>query len=99
MLMEIVLSEEKALENNYSIKKCYKKLDEYFESKEIKKINEGVYQCEDFGKMSVAQIHLSYCDWFLKIVKEWFCRWESDDIEDREDCLVSFKKYGHLLNV
>lgn len=37
MMMEVVLSEEKAEINNYDIDECYNKIDKYFISRGVKK--------------------------------------------------------------
>ena len=43
MMMEMILSEEKAKENNIDIDECYEKVDRFFEKRGIKKISKGVY--------------------------------------------------------
>lgn len=37
-----------------------------------------------------AQWDLPKTDWFLKIVDKWYCRYEDDTIEYREDALESY---------
>lgn len=97
MMMEIFLNEEKAKANHFNIKKCYEALDNFFEERNIKKMDQGVYQgCdnqESFTAFGVAIVHLPRTNWFLKIVDEWYWRADSDDIEDREDCLEAYYKY------
>ncbi len=57
MMMEMVLSEEKAKENNINIDECYEKVDRFFEKRGIKKISKGVYQGnkKDFNTFMTAQ--------------------------------------------
>ncbi len=39
-----------------------------------------------------AQWDLPKTDWFLKIVDKWYCRYEDDTIEYREDALESYNE-------
>lgn len=92
MMMEIYLSKDKAIMNNYNIDECYSKIDKYFLSHGVKKISKGVYQGnnKDFSVFACAQSALPRIDWFLKIVDQWYCRYEGDTIEFREDALESY---------
>ncbi|NBK96758.1 MAG: hypothetical protein EOM50_01835 [Erysipelotrichia bacterium] len=94
MMMEVFLSKEKAIANNYDIKKCYEVIDNFFAKRGIKKVAEGVYSASDtqkaFNAFSVAICKFTGVDWFLKVVDEWYWREEGDEIEDREDCLKAY---------
>lgn len=96
MMMEIFLSEKKAEANQISIKDCYKILDDYFDSKGIRKVKEGVYLGDDtqrsFDACAIAVTKLPESSWFIKIVDAWYWRVDSNDIEDREDCLDSWQR-------
>lgn len=98
MMMEIFLSKEKAKANQISIENCYKILDHYFKEKGIQKISEGIYlgNDDDFPSFTVAAVRLPKTSWFLKVVDEWYWRTESDDIEDREDCLETWYEYSSI---
>ena len=39
-----------------------------------------------------AQWNLPKTSWFLKIIDQWYCRYEGDTIEYREDALESYYK-------
>ncbi|NCC55913.1 MAG: hypothetical protein EOM11_10645 [Erysipelotrichia bacterium] len=94
MMMEVFLSEEKAIANNYDIKECYEVIDNFFAKRGIKKIEKGVYSAPDsqnaFTAFGVAIWEFPDSSWFLKVVDEWYWRADSDDIEDREDCLEAY---------
>ena len=94
MMMEIFLSEEKAKKYGYNIIKYYEIMDQYFTSHGVKKISQGVYKGENnndvFTTIMSAQWDLPKTDWFLKIVDKWYCRYEGDTIEYREDALESY---------
>lgn len=92
MMMEMVLNEQKAKENNIDIDECYEKVDRFFEKRGIKKISKGVYQGnkKDFNTFMTAQWDLPESTWFLKIVDKWYFRYEGDTIEYREDALESY---------
>lgn len=94
MIMEFIFSEQKAIENNYDIEKCYGIVDRYFAKHDIKKIGEGVYQAPDtqqaYSAFGGAVWDFPDTSWFLKVIDEWYWRAESDDIEDREDCLKAY---------
>ena len=88
----MVLSEEKAKENNIDIDECYEKVDRVFEKRGIKKISKGIYRGvkSDFDIFMAVQWHLPEMPWFLKIVDKWYFRYEGDTIEYREDALESY---------
>ena len=94
MMMEIFLCEEKAKKYGYNIIKYYEIMDQYFTSHGVKKISQGVYKGENnndvFTTIMSAQWDLPKTDWFLKIVDKWYCRYEGDTIEYREDALESY---------
>ncbi|NBK96763.1 MAG: hypothetical protein EOM50_01860 [Erysipelotrichia bacterium] len=97
MMMEVFLSEEKAIANNYDIKECYEVIDNFFAKRGIKKIEKGVYSAPDsqnaFTAFSVAVGKFVESCWFLKVVDEWYWRSSSDAIEDRDDCLEAYYKF------
>ena len=43
MILEILLSQNRALEHGIDLQQCYQKLDDYMIKKGMKKISEGVY--------------------------------------------------------
>ncbi|NBK96761.1 MAG: hypothetical protein EOM50_01850 [Erysipelotrichia bacterium] len=96
MMMEVFLSEEKAIANNYDINQCHEVIDNFFAKRGIKKVAEGVYSAPDsqnaFTAFGVATGKFPRSSWFLKIVDEWYLRFESDAIEDREDCIEVYYK-------
>ena len=81
MMMEMVLSEEKAKENNIDIDECYEKVDRFFKKRGVK---------SDFSVFMQVQWYLPDTPWFLKIVDKWYFRYEGDTIEYREDALESY---------
>ena len=92
MMMEVVLSEEKAEINNYDIDECYNKIDKYFISRGVKKTGLGFYKetNKDFSTFAGAQAGFPNSEWFLKVVEKWYCWYEGDTIEYREDALESY---------
>ena len=92
MMMEMVLSEEKAKENNIDIDECYEKVDRFFKKRGVKKLSKSVYlgSKKDFNTFMTAQWDLPESAWFLKIVDKWYFRYEGDTIEYREDALESY---------
>ncbi|WP_279160234.1 hypothetical protein [Thomasclavelia cocleata] len=92
MMMEIVLSEEKAEINNIDINECYNKIDKYFISRGVRKKALGIYEGtnKDFSTFACAQTGLPNSEWFLKVVEKWYCWYEGDTIEYREDALESY---------
>ena len=94
MMMEVFLSEEKAKLHNIDIKKCYKIIDDYFYNHGVKKLSQGVYlrTDKDFGTISSIQTSLPRTNWFLKVVDEFYCRYEGDTIDYREDALEAYYK-------
>ena len=74
------------------IDECYEKVDHVFEKRGIKKVARGVYQGvkSDFSVFMEVQWYLPDNPWFLKIVDEWYFRYEGDTIEYREDALESY---------
>ncbi|NBK96762.1 MAG: hypothetical protein EOM50_01855 [Erysipelotrichia bacterium] len=97
MMMEVFLSEEKAIANNYDINQCYEVIDNFFAKRGVKKIEEGVYYAPDsqnaFTAFSVAVGKFIKSSWFLKVVDEWYWRSSSDAIEDRDDCLKEYYEF------
>ena len=89
MMMEVFLSEEKAKKQGYDIQKYYSILDDYFISNGVKKLSQGIYKgtVDHFNTFMAAQWDLPKTSWFLKIVDKWYCRYEGDTIEYREDAL------------
>lgn len=89
MMMEIFLSEEKAKKLGYDVQEYYDILDNYFISNGVKKLSQGIYKGtdSDFQIIMEAQWDLPKTSWFLKIVDKWYCRYEGDTIESREDVL------------
>lgn len=94
MMMEIYLSIEKAKHYNIDIDKCYDKIDKYFIENGVKKLSTGIYKGndKDFDTIMGAQWNLPKTSWFLKIIDQWYCRYEGDTIEYREDALESYYK-------
>ena len=94
MMMEIYLSIEKAKHYNIDIDKCYDKIDKYFIENGVKKISTGIYKGndKDFDTIMGAQWNLPKTSWFLIIIDQWYCRYEGDTIEYREDALESYYK-------
>lgn len=94
MMMEFIFSEQKAIENNYDINKCYEIVDKFFAKYGIQPIAEGVYKAPDsqntFNAFGGAVGKFPKTTWFLKVIDEWYWREEGDEIEDREDCLQSY---------
>ena len=92
MIMEIYLNESKAKDNNIDINSCYEKIDNYFLSRGVIKVAKGIYKGvkKDFTTFAIAQGQLPNTNWFLKIVDQWYCRYEGDTIEFREDALESY---------
>ncbi|OUQ06772.1 hypothetical protein B5E92_11190 [Erysipelatoclostridium sp. An15] len=92
MMMEMELSVQKAKENNIDIEECYKKVDDFFRKHGVKKIGKGIYKGnkKDFDTFMKAQWDLPTTAWFLKIVDNWYFRYEGDTIEYREDALKSY---------
>lgn len=101
MMMEIFLNEEKAKTNGIDINECYEIIDNFFADKGIVKIKQGIYWGEKnqktFDAFSVMGTQLPLTDWFLKIADNCFWRSNSDNIEDREDCIKSFYEVQALL--
>ena len=89
MMMEMILNEQRAKENNIDIYECYQKVDRFFKKRGIKKISKGVYQGDkkDLDTFMIARWALPESGWFLKIVDKWYFRYEGDTIEDRENTL------------
>ena len=86
MMMEMFLSEEKAKMHGFDINRCYEIVDEYFRENGVKKISKGVYKGtnKDFSTIMGAQWDLPKTNWFLKVVDQWYFRYEGDNIEDRD---------------
>lgn len=100
MMMEIFLNEEKAKTNGIDINKCYEIIDNFFADRGIVKMEQGVYWGEknqnSFIAFGMMVAKLPKTDWFLKIVDNFFWRSDSDNIEDREDCIAAYNKYKNL---
>ena len=96
--MEIVLNKQKGIKNN--IDNCYEEVDHFFNQVGAKKLKQGVYYSPELMTIMKGQFYLPCTPWFLKVVDTWYCRYESDDIEDREDALESLyridKPYGNF---
>lgn len=91
MIMKIELSEEKARTQQWEIEDCYEWLDMYFKEKGIKKVSQGIYQCDDYGDMAYAQVKLPKTGWFLNVVDKWACNFVSNDMNQyMEDCLDAY---------
>ena len=59
---------------------------------EINKIKIYKGNDKDFDTIMGAQWNLPKTSWFLKIIDQWYCRYEGDTIEYREDALESYYK-------
>lgn len=101
--MEVVLNEKKAILNGINIQECYDRIDRYFHGYGVKRLSMGTYlgKDEDFPVFMGAQAELPRTNWFLKIVDEWYFRYDGDEIKFREDALESYyriigNKYGHI---
>lgn len=92
MMMEIFLNPDKAKQVGMSIEECYEKIDNYFFSKGVAKIDQGIYKGtnKDFSAFACAQTGFVDSKWFLKVVDEWYARYEGDTIEYREDLIESY---------
>lgn len=92
MMMEIFLNPYKAKQVGMSIEECYGKIDNYFLSKGVEKIDHGIYHGsgKDFSAFAGAQFNFVNSKWFLKVVDKWYARYEGDTIEYREDVLESY---------
>ena len=95
MMMEVVLSEEKAEINNYDIDECYNKIDKYFISRGVKKTGLGFYKGtnKDFSTFAGAQAGFPNSEWFLKVVDQWYISYfgdTPDSPEYREDALKTY---------
>lgn len=104
MMIEIKFDEKKCLENRIDIGKCYKIMDSIFLKDGIEKLEDGVYKGDDsqntFDVFAIGNSRVTNRSWFIKVVKEWYWRFDSDCIADREDCLQDFidyhKKYYNI---
>lgn len=94
MMIEIKFDEQKCLENKIDISKCYKIMDSIFLKEGIEKLEDGVYKGDDsqntFDVFAIGNSRVTDRNWFINIVKEWYWRFDSDDISDREDCLQDY---------
>ena len=94
MIMEFVLSEQKANELGYPVEACYDVIDRLFAEYGIKPEKQGFYRGPDvqntYNACSAALHRLPASSWFLKVIKEWYWRFKSDEVEAREDCLRSY---------
>lgn len=92
MMMEMFLSEEKAKQHGFDIRRCYEVVDQYFEENGVEKIGKGIYKGtdKDFSTIMGAQWDLPKSNWFLKVVDQWYFRYEGDTIEYREGALESY---------
>lgn len=91
-MMEMFLSEEKAKLHNIDLQRCYEVVDKYFAENGVEKLDTGVYKGtdKDFSTIMGAQWDLPKTNWFLKVVDQWYFRYEGDSIEYREDALESY---------
>ena len=104
MMIEIVFDPKKCLENRIDISKCYEIMDKIFLKEGIEKLEDGVYKGDDsqstYNVFAIGNLKLPDTSWFLKVVKNWYWRFDSDDISDREDCLQAqldyYRKYHGL---
>lgn len=95
MIMEIYLSEEKGEINHIDIEACYQKIDNYFLSRGVEKIDTGIYKGvkSDFNTFAIVQTQLLDTDWFLKVVDQWYISYfgdTPDSPEYREDALKAY---------
>ncbi len=94
MIMEFILNKEKAEALGYTVEACYDVLDRLFEEYSIKAESQGFYKSSDdqnmFNACTSAICRLPDSNWFLKVVDEWYWRVDSDNIDDREDCLADY---------
>lgn len=96
-MVEVFLSEEKAKKYKFNINRCYEVIDEYFISHGVTKIDTGIYVGKldkDFTTISVACLKFPECEWFRCVVDNFYWRNEGLEIEDRDDCMAAFYKYG-----
>lgn len=58
----------------------------------LQKIDQGIYKGtnKDFSAFACAQTGFVDSKWFLKVVDEWYARYEGDTIEYREDLIESY---------
>ena len=51
---------------------------------------------KDSNTFMTVQWNLPESEWFLKIVDKWYCRYEGDTIEYREDALESYYRLKEI---
>ncbi|MBP3871053.1 MAG: hypothetical protein J6E46_08770 [Faecalicoccus sp.] len=78
MRMEFVFNKEKSVEKKMDLKKCYERLDDYFDQRGIQKIGCGMYcgdNLEDGGREVFLEAHryLENESWFFLVVDSWGC--------------------------
>lgn len=96
MILEILLSQDRALEHGIDLQQCYQKLDDYMIKKGMKKISGGVYDGEDEKAFFVnwdLYRKLPKTDWFWKAIKAWYCREEGNEMSDRVDYIAEYVKF------
>ena len=90
MVMEFVLSEQKAADLGYTIEACYDVIDRLFAEYGIVPDGHGVYHGPDnqntYTACTAALHRLPASSWFLHVVKSW--SWDLG--QGSEDCLESY---------
>lgn len=96
MIMEFVLSEQKAVELGYTVDACYDVIDRIFAEFDVVPEKKGFYRGPNTQRMydacTASSSRLLASNWFLKVVEEWYWRVASDSLADREDCLASYRR-------